>query len=58
MAGAWTKRGGGMPALGWWLIAVGAFRSAYTWSCFFGSAAMCSAIYSEMPSTCYRLIDQ
>jgi len=51
MAGAWTEHGGGLPALGWWLIAVGAFRSAYTWSCFFGSAAMCSATYSEILMT-------
>ncbi|RLM69911.1 ergosterol biosynthetic protein 28-like [Panicum miliaceum] len=49
MAGALTKRG--VLALGWWLIAVGAFRSAYTWSCFFGSAGMCSATYSEIPMT-------
>jgi len=55
MAGAsWTKCAGGVPALGWWLIAVGAFRSAYTLSCFFGSAAMCSATASEITSTCYQ----
>ncbi|CAL4987009.1 unnamed protein product [Urochloa decumbens] len=42
MAGAWTKRG--MPALGWWLIAVGTFRSAFTWSCIFGSVSLCSAL--------------
>ncbi|CAL4992058.1 unnamed protein product [Urochloa decumbens] len=49
MAGAWKK--GGVPALGWWLIAVGTVRSAFTWSCFFGSAALCSATYSEIPMT-------
>ncbi|KAF8673186.1 hypothetical protein HU200_048736 [Digitaria exilis] len=40
-----------VPALGWWLIAVGAFRSAFTWSCFFGSASFCSATFSEIPMT-------
>ncbi|KAJ1256901.1 hypothetical protein BS78_K276800 [Paspalum vaginatum] len=35
-----------MPALGWWLIAVGTFRSTFTWSCFFGSASLCSATFS------------
>ncbi|XP_022684660.1 ergosterol biosynthetic protein 28-like [Setaria italica] len=46
MAGAWKKHS--VPALGWWLIAVGTFRSAFTWSCFFGgSASLCSATYSE-----------
>ncbi|CAL4983669.1 unnamed protein product [Urochloa decumbens] len=49
MAGAWMEQG--VPALGWWLIAVGTFRSAYTWSCYFGSAALCSATYSEIPMT-------
>ncbi|TKW01473.1 hypothetical protein SEVIR_8G183200v4 [Setaria viridis] len=49
MAGAWTK--GSVPALGWWLIAVGTFRSGYTWSCFFGSAAFCSATFSEIAMT-------
>ncbi|CAL4980213.1 unnamed protein product [Urochloa decumbens] len=49
MAGAWKK--GGVPALGWWLIAVGTFRSAFTWSCFFGSASLCSATLSETQIT-------
>uniref|UniRef100_K3ZMX7 Uncharacterized protein n=1 Tax=Setaria italica TaxID=4555 RepID=K3ZMX7_SETIT len=50
MAGAWKKHS--VPALGWWLIAVGTFRSAFTWSCFFGgSASLCSATYSEIPTT-------
>ncbi|CAL4980222.1 unnamed protein product [Urochloa decumbens] len=48
MAGPLTKRG--VPALGWWLIAVGIFRSAYTWSCAFGSASFCSATTSEIPN--------
>ncbi|ONM31457.1 ergosterol biosynthetic protein 28 [Zea mays] len=41
----------GMPALGWWLMAVGSLRSAFTWSCFFGSASLCSATYSEIQVT-------
>ncbi|CAN6372715.1 unnamed protein product [Urochloa humidicola] len=49
MARAWKK--GGIPALGWWLIAVGTFRSAFTWSCFFGSKSLCSATLSEMQIT-------
>ncbi|CAL4992050.1 unnamed protein product [Urochloa decumbens] len=49
MAGAWKKHS--VPALGWWLIAVGTFRSAFTWSCFFGSGSLCSATYSEIPMT-------
>ncbi|KAJ1257154.1 hypothetical protein BS78_K194700 [Paspalum vaginatum] len=40
------KRGSAVPALGWWLIAVGTFRSAFTWSCLFGSASLCSATFS------------
>ncbi|CAL4992062.1 unnamed protein product [Urochloa decumbens] len=40
-----------VPALGWWLIAVGTFRSAFTWSCFFGSSALCSATFSETQIT-------
>ncbi|WVZ49032.1 hypothetical protein U9M48_000414 [Paspalum notatum var. saurae] len=39
-----------MPALGWWLIAVGAFRSAYTFSCFFGSTWLSSATFSAIHS--------
>ena len=46
MAGPLKKRG--MPALGWWLMAVGTFRSAFTWSCFFGSSSLCSATFSEI----------
>jgi hypothetical protein len=56
MAGARTN--GGVPALGWWLIVVGAFRSGYTWSCFFGSAAFCSATFSEIEGTCCRSISR
>ncbi|TKV92099.1 hypothetical protein SEVIR_9G141400v4 [Setaria viridis] len=37
----------GVPALGWWLMVVGTVRLAFTWSCFFGSAALCSATYSQ-----------
>jgi len=29
-----------VPALGWWLIAVGIFCSAFTSSCLFGSASL------------------
>ncbi|XP_004982199.1 ergosterol biosynthetic protein 28 isoform X1 [Setaria italica] len=36
-----------VPALGWWLMVVGTVRLAFTWSCFFGSAALCSATYSQ-----------
>ncbi|KAJ1257178.1 hypothetical protein BS78_K197000 [Paspalum vaginatum] len=55
MAGGWINwkkkpSGGGVPALGWWLIAVGTFRSAFTWSCFFGSGTLCSATYSGTSS--------
>ncbi|WVZ49061.1 hypothetical protein U9M48_000442 [Paspalum notatum var. saurae] len=52
MAGVWSwkKKRGGVPALGWWLIAVGTFRSTFTWSCFFGSATLCSATFSGTPS--------
>ncbi|KAL6641088.1 hypothetical protein ACP70R_019269 [Stipagrostis hirtigluma subsp. patula] len=50
MAGA-RKKMGGLPALGWWLMAVGAVRLAFTWSCFFGSAALCSAAYSQAQVT-------
>ncbi|KAJ1277249.1 hypothetical protein BS78_05G280500 [Paspalum vaginatum] len=40
-----------VPALGWWLIAVGAFRSAYTFSCFFGSTWLSSATFSAIHMT-------
>jgi hypothetical protein len=29
-------------------MAVGTFRLAFTWSCFFGSGSLCSATYSEI----------
>ncbi|KAF8665211.1 hypothetical protein HU200_054107 [Digitaria exilis] len=45
MADTWKKPG--VPALGWWLMAVGTFCSAFTLSCFFGSASLCSATLSE-----------
>ncbi|RLN38980.1 ergosterol biosynthetic protein 28-like [Panicum miliaceum] len=35
---AQAKKQGGVPALGWWLVAVGTVRLAFAWSCFFGSA--------------------
>jgi hypothetical protein len=41
------KKRGVPPALGWWLLVVGTVRLAFTWSCFFGSAALCSATYSQ-----------
>ncbi|KAJ1257170.1 hypothetical protein BS78_K196300 [Paspalum vaginatum] len=51
MACVWSwKKHSGVPALGWWLIAVGIFRSAFTWSCFFGSASLCSATFSRASS--------
>ncbi|KAJ1275985.1 hypothetical protein BS78_05G179300 [Paspalum vaginatum] len=40
-----------VPALGWWLIAVGAFRSCYTFSCFFGSTWLSSATFSAIHMT-------
>ncbi|ONM27481.1 ergosterol biosynthetic protein 28 [Zea mays] len=43
-----SKKQRGMPALGCWLMAVGTFRLAFTWSCFFGSGSLCSATYSEI----------
>ncbi|TVU45737.1 hypothetical protein EJB05_05235, partial [Eragrostis curvula] len=45
MASAGKK--GGLPALGWWLLVVGTVRLSFTWSCFFGNAALCSATYSQ-----------
>lgn len=50
MAGTLKKHS--MPALGWWLMAVGAFRSTFTWSCFLGSASLCSASFSEIQGAC------
>ncbi|PAN45737.1 hypothetical protein PAHAL_9G138800 [Panicum hallii] len=41
------KKQGGVPALGWWLMAVGTVRLAFTWSCLFGSGALCSAAYPQ-----------
>ncbi|TKV92100.1 hypothetical protein SEVIR_9G141500v4 [Setaria viridis] len=41
------KGGGGVPALGWWLMAVGTVRLPFAWPCFFGSASLCSATYSQ-----------
>ena len=52
MAGAWTKRGGGMPALGWWLMAVGALRVGLTYSGFFRAASLGAATYARAESTC------
>nr|CAB3491793.1 unnamed protein product [Digitaria exilis] len=49
MADTWKKPS--VPALGWWLMAVGTFRSAFTLSCFFGSASLCSATLSETQIT-------
>ncbi|KAJ1257164.1 hypothetical protein BS78_K195700 [Paspalum vaginatum] len=41
---------GGVPTRGWWLIAVGTFRSGFTWFCLFGSASHCSATFSGASS--------
>jgi hypothetical protein len=46
-AGAGKKMGGGVPALGWWLMVVGAVRLAVTWSGFFDAAALGSATYAH-----------
>nr|CAB3498857.1 unnamed protein product [Digitaria exilis] len=48
MASVGKKRG--VPALGWWLMVVGTVRLAFTCSCFFGSAALCSTTYSKAQS--------
>ncbi|AQK39996.1 erg28 like protein [Zea mays] len=42
------RRKSGIPALGWWLMAVGTIRSAIVWSCLFSSASLCLAVYPEM----------
>nr|CAB3493734.1 unnamed protein product [Digitaria exilis] len=42
------KECGGVPALGWWLMAVGTVRLAFTWSCFFGSATYPQANVSDV----------
>jgi hypothetical protein len=47
IATAGKKRGVPPAALGWWPLVVGTVRLAFTWSCFFGSAALCSATYSQ-----------
>ncbi|CAN6309882.1 unnamed protein product [Urochloa humidicola] len=47
MATGGAKKEGGVPALGWWLMAVGTVRLAFTRSCFFGSGALCSATYPQ-----------
>ncbi|KAF8681777.1 hypothetical protein HU200_045215 [Digitaria exilis] len=49
MASVGKKRG--VPALGWWLMVVGTVRLAFTCSCFFGSAALCSTTYSKAQTT-------
>jgi hypothetical protein len=42
---------GGVPALGWWLMAVATVRLGLTWSGFFNPAALGSATYGEAQST-------
>ncbi|KAJ1276576.1 hypothetical protein BS78_05G224900 [Paspalum vaginatum] len=49
--GAWANSKRGVPALGWWLIAVGTFRSAFTSSCLFGAASLCSLTMSGIHMT-------
>ncbi|CAN6287267.1 unnamed protein product [Urochloa humidicola] len=51
MAASVGKKRGGVPALGLWLMAVGTARLAFTWSCSFGSKALCSATYSQAQMT-------
>ncbi|CAL4918335.1 unnamed protein product [Urochloa decumbens] len=40
----------GVPALGWWLMVIGAVRLAFTWSGFFDTAALGSATYAQAQS--------
>nr|CAB3498856.1 unnamed protein product [Digitaria exilis] len=52
MAAAGKKNGGeAMPALGWWLIAVGALRISLTWSGFFGATSLGAATYAQAEMT-------
>ena len=46
-AGKNSKMGGGVPALGWWLMVVGVVRLAVTWSGFFDAAALGSTTYAH-----------
>ncbi|CAN6281936.1 unnamed protein product [Urochloa humidicola] len=41
----------GVPALGWWLMVVGAVRLVFTWSSFFNTAALGSATYAQAQMT-------
>ncbi|KAG2536163.1 ergosterol biosynthetic protein 28-like [Panicum virgatum] len=50
-AGAGKKMGGGVPALGWWLMVVGVVRLAVTWSGFFDAAALGSTTYAHAQVT-------
>lgn len=45
------KTKGGVPALGWWLMAVATVRLGLTWSGFFNPGALGSATYGEAQST-------
>ncbi|GJM96149.1 hypothetical protein PR202_ga12962 [Eleusine coracana subsp. coracana] len=45
------KTKGGVPALGWWLMAVATVRLGLTWSGFFNPAALGSATYGEAQMT-------
>ncbi|RLN15613.1 hypothetical protein C2845_PM02G02940 [Panicum miliaceum] len=53
MAAAGKKSSGGssMPALGWWLMAVGALRLGLTCSGFFGAASLGAATYARAEMT-------
>ncbi|KAL6637155.1 hypothetical protein ACP70R_024727 [Stipagrostis hirtigluma subsp. patula] len=50
-AGKAKTAGGGVPALGWWLMAVGAVRIGLTWSGFFRPAALGAATFGVAPMT-------
>ncbi|CAN6281935.1 unnamed protein product [Urochloa humidicola] len=52
MAGAAGKKtGGGVPALGWWLLFIGVVRLGLTWYGFSDVAALRSATYAQTQIT-------
>ncbi|KAL6893634.1 hypothetical protein ACP4OV_007732 [Aristida adscensionis] len=50
--GKTTKQlAGGLPALGWWLVAVAAVRIGLTWSGYFSADALGAATYAQTQMT-------
>ncbi|CAL4926613.1 unnamed protein product [Urochloa decumbens] len=45
------RKNGSMPALGWWLMAVGALRIGLTWSGFFNATSLGAATYAQAEMT-------